>query len=62
MIQVDFAFLSDYKGNDIPVLTAIDVSSGLASATVLPSKARSNYAVTELKRFIFECGRTFGIN
>ena len=32
----------------------------MASASALPSKESSRYAITELKRFVYEVGRTYG--
>ena len=61
LIQVDFAFWTDSTGFSLPILTAIDVISAMASASALPSKEFSNYAVTELKRFVYEVGRTYEI-
>ena len=62
MIQIDFSFLS--TENDLPkrtILNATDVQTG-AMAIVLPAKGSiEKYAVAELRRFVFEIGRTFGI-
>ena len=60
LIQVDFAFWVDSTGFSLPILTAVGVQSSLASASALPSKEISRYAITELKRFVYECGSTFG--
>ena len=30
-------------------------------AVIVPSKGENDYAAAELKNFIYECGRTFGI-
>ena len=38
----------------------MDVQTGLASASVVPSKECSTYSITELKKFIYESGRTYG--
>ena len=43
------------------VLTAVDIQTGLGSAVVTPSKGRDQYCIAELKRFVFEIGRTYGI-
>ena len=32
----------------------------MASASALPAKEFSNYAATELKRFVYEAGRVYG--
>ncbi|CAE7242687.1 unnamed protein product [Symbiodinium sp. CCMP2456] len=61
--QLDFSFLS--TENDLPkrtILNATDVQTGYAMAIVLPAKGSvEKYAVAELRRFVFEIGRTFGI-
>ena len=43
------------------VLTAVDIQTGFGSAVVTPSKGRDQHCITELKRFVFEIGRTYGI-
>ena len=62
-IQIDFSFLA--TENDLPkrtILNATDVQTGYAMAIVLPAKGSvEKYAVAELRRFVFEIGRTFGI-
>ena len=63
VIQIDFSFLS--TENDLPkrtILNATDAQTGYAMAIVLPAKGSiEKYAVAELRRFVFEIGRTFGI-
>ena len=62
VIQVDYCFSATNK--DLPlqkILSAVDVISGLGMAVVVPSKGEIDYSVAELKKFIFECGRTFGV-
>ena len=63
VIQIDFSFLA--TENDLPkrtILNATDVQTGYAMAVVLPAKGSvEKYAVAELRRFVFEIGRTFGI-
>ena len=61
VIQVDFAFWIDRFRHQLVLLTGIDVLSSLLFAAALPSKETSPYAVTELKRFVYETGRTYGI-
>ena len=39
----------------------MDIVTGLEMTIVIPSKGNDNYAAAELKKFIYECGRTFGI-
>ena len=56
------AFLGDNSDDSqVTLLTAIDLLSGLGLSCVVPSKGRSVYAQAELRRFILETGRTFGI-
>ena len=45
----------------VTILNVRDVMSGLALACVVPNKGRSVYAEGELRRFILETGRTFGV-
>ena len=63
VIQIDFSFLS--TENDLPkrtILNATDVQTGYSMAVMLPAKGSiEKYAVAELRRFVFEIGRTFGI-
>ena len=61
LIQVDYCFVN--TGPDVgqrAVLTA-DVQTGLSTAVVVPNKGRQSYSVAELKKFIYETGRTYGI-
>ena len=50
--------------NDLPkrtILNATDVQTGYSMAVVLHSKGSvEKYAVAELRKFVFETGRTFG--
>ena len=63
VIQIDFSFMA--TENDLPkrtILNATDVQTGYSMAVVLPSKGSvEKYAVAELRNFVFEIGRTFGI-
>ena len=62
VIQLDFSFLSDQAGGpQVTLLNALDVLSGLGLAVVIPTKGRSTYTQAELRRFILEVGRTFGV-
>ena len=60
VIHMDFRFLStkEVPNSAVTVLTAIDVRAQLAMGAVVPSKSVNRYALTELKRFIYETGRT----
>ena len=42
------------------VLSACDVQSGLGLGVQVPSTAFSTYAVSSLKAFVYESGRTYG--
>ena len=62
VIQVDYCFVN--TGPDVgqrTILTAVDVQTGLSTAVVVPNKGRHSYSVAELKKFIYETGRTYGI-
>ena len=43
------------------ILTALDIQSGLGAATVVPTKDFNPYAVSEIRRFVYESGRTYGV-
>ena len=49
------------RQTDRLVLTAVDIQTGLATAALVPHKGRHKYSVAELKKFIYETGRTYGI-
>ena len=62
VIQVDYCFVN--TGPDVgqrTILTAVDVQTGLSTAVVVPNKGRNSYSVAELRKFIYETGRTYGI-
>ena len=62
VIQVDYSFVS--TGQDVQqrtVLNAVDVQTGLSTSVVVPNKGRQAYGTAELKKFIYETGRTYGI-
>ena len=63
VIQVDYSYLSTELDPDksVTLLTATDVLTKLSMTCVVPKKGKSRYAQAELKRFVFETGRTFGI-
>ena len=62
VLQMDFSFLSDKPGEDqITILNVVDVLSNMALSVVIPTKARTPYSNAELRRFVLETGRTFGI-
>ena len=61
VIQMDFAFIKDTSGEEVTLLNAVDVLSGLGLSVVIPTKGRSVYSSSELRRFVLETGRTFGI-
>ena len=61
VIQIDYSYHATHK--ELPlqkILSACDVQTGLRLAVVVPSKVKMEYAKAELKKFIYECGRTFG--
>ena len=62
VLQMDFSFLGDKPGEEqITILKVVDVLSGMALAVVIPTKARTLYSQAELRRFVLETGRTFGV-
>ena len=65
VLQKDYSFIGDKPGEpQITCLNVVDVMSGLALSVVVPCKGRSSrsvYAQAELRRFVLETGRTFGI-
>ena len=63
VIQVDFAYIkSQQDPKTIPVLTAVDVTTQLCRAVMVPDKpSMMDYMVNNLQAFVFECGRTQGI-
>ena len=63
IIQVDFAYIkSQQDPKTIPVLTAVDVTTQLCMAVLVPDKpSMMDYMINNLQAFIFECGRTHGI-
>ncbi|OLP95901.1 hypothetical protein AK812_SmicGene21924 [Symbiodinium microadriaticum] len=62
VLQCDYSFMSD-KGSDtqVTLLNARDVITGMSTSVVVPNKGRSVYAEAELRRFVLDIGRTFGI-
>ena len=62
VVQIDHAFTT-IPEEDVraTVLTAIDVRTQMCMAAIVPSKGATPYAIAELKRFLFECGRTYAV-
>ena len=70
VVQIDYCFLTEKTKPSpdddpekvlIPVLTAVDVTTGLTMAAVVPKKGANNYALAELRRFVLEAGRSRGV-
>ena len=62
VIQVDYSFVSTGQdGQQQTFLNAADVQTGLSMSVVVPNKNRQAYGMAELKKFIYETGRTYGI-
>ena len=62
VIQINYCYHATHK--ELPlqkILSACDVQVGLGLVVVVPSKGENKYAKAELKKFIYECGRTFGV-
>ena len=60
VIQVDFAYIkSQQDPKTIPVLTAVDATTQLCVAVMVPDKpSMMDYMINNLQAFIFERGRT----
>ena len=60
MIQLDFADLKGFDDSKVhPILTAIDIQSGMMMALQLSEKQRLfDYAVQQLQQLLVECART----
>ena len=62
VLQMDFSFLGDKPGGEqITILNVVDVLTNMALSVVIPTKARTPYSQAELRRFVLETGRTFGV-
>ena len=62
VVQIDYGFLTiPEEEARATVLTAIDVRTQMCMAAIVPSKGAIPYAIAELKRFLFECGRTYAV-
>ena len=62
VLQCVYSFFIDPKvEGSVTILNGGEMMYGLALACVVPNKGRSVYAEGELRRFIFETGRTFGV-
>ena len=60
IIQLDFGYIKGFDDNKVhPILTAIDIQSGMIMAIQLTDKrVLFDYAVTQLQHFLIECART----
>ena len=63
VLQMDFSFLGDspHAKEQITILNVVDVLTNMALSVVIPTKARTPYSQAELRRFVLDTGRTFGI-
>ena len=62
VVQVDFAYIQAHMEKPTPVLTAVDVQTGLCMAAMIPDKQQLfDHATTCLQTFLLECGRTEAI-
>ena len=60
--QVNLAFLKTNCGPQVkPILTAVDMQTGLCMAALIPDKQLFDYAVSCLQPFIIERGRAESI-
>ena len=61
-LQADYAFLTTREAEEqVTVITCIDILTGMATSSIIEKKGIDQYAKKELKRFIYETGRTQGI-
>ena len=59
VVQVDLAYIKAHNEKPTPVLTAVNVQTGLCMAAMIPDKQQLfDYATTCLQTFLLECGRT----
>ena len=60
IIQLDFGYIKGFDDSNVhPVLTAVDIQSGMIMAIQLTDKRMLfDYAVTQLHHFLIELGRT----
>jgi hypothetical protein len=63
VIQLDYSFMTSESDPTVQVtlLNAIDLTTKLGMSCAVPRKGRSRNAKAELKRFIFEVGRIYGL-
>ena len=63
IVQVDFTYITGFGDKfPTPVLTAMDVQTGMAMAAMITNKHNQfSYAQTCLQALLLECGRTEGI-
>ena len=65
VIQLDFAYLKSFDDpayQTTPVLTAIDIQTGMMMAVLIRDKQQQfEHAVQQLQTFLLECGRTHAI-
>ena len=63
VIQIDLASMStkEQPGTAVTIFTGFYVRTQVAMAVMVPSKSVNRYGLTELKRFIYETGRTQAI-
>ena len=63
VIQLDYCFMqtAEETGTRVTVLTAIDIQTGMPMATVVTQKGVTKHALYELRSFIYETGRTYGV-
>ena len=60
VIQIDFAFWSNEEGVQTTIITGLDIQTGIGMAIMVETKEYTNYATTEVKKFVYEVGRSYG--
>ena len=60
-VLTNMALSVPHAKEQITILNVVDVLTNMALSVVIPTKARTPYSQAELRRFVLETGRTFGI-
>ena len=60
--HMGFSFLPDRLGDDfVTILNVVDGCAGMSISVAIPTKSRTTYSQSGLRRFVLETGRTFGV-
>ena len=61
VIQCDYAYLTFGDSQSVTLLTTVDVATSMSMAVAVQQKGATKHAVTELRRFVLEVGRAYGV-